>query len=95
MDEISQSVARRIPISIALAAGVTAAGGLVALVLLEKWMNAHSWVIYTGLVPVYILLQICVEGVLEGFWSAKRWVAKLFALALLVGAYALWFAIDG
>ncbi len=51
-----------------------------------------AWVPYVMAAPIYLLLQMFAEGVLEGLWSGKRWVSRAFTIVLVVAYYVLWFA---
>ncbi len=52
-----------------------------------------AWVPYLMAAPIYLLLQLFAEGVLEGFWSGRRWVSRAFCVVLVLGYYILWFAL--
>jgi hypothetical protein len=91
MNSLARESQRHIPLWLGLVAGAVALGGMAALFLLDTWIKRQSWAIYIVALPAYILLQVCAEGALEGVGTAKHWVARCFAMAVLVGFYALWF----
>jgi hypothetical protein len=90
MDRRSTVPGRRIPLGLAIGAGITASLALVGILFLDTWLAGQDWVLYAAAIPLYFLLQIFAEGVIEGFWSAHRWLAKLFAIILVVTFYVLW-----
>ena len=51
-----------------------------------------KWLPYILAAPIYILLQLFAEGILEAFWSSRSWVAKAFPIAVVLAYYLLWFA---
>jgi hypothetical protein len=91
MDAPLEASDRRIPLGLAVAAGILAVVALAGLVLLDTWLADQRWLIYAAAVPVYFLLQVFAEGVMEGLWATRRWVATCFVVAVVVGFYGLWF----
>ena len=92
MNSVAQDSSARIPLWLALIAGLLAIGFLAGLFLLDTWLTRQPWSIYVVVVPVYFLLQVCAEGALEALWFTKRWLARVFALASVAGFYLFWFA---
>jgi hypothetical protein len=75
-------------------AGLGAIIAMSLMFLLDHQLKARgAWVPYVMAAPLYLLLQLFAEGVLEGLWSGRRWVSRAFTILLVVGYYVLWFAL--
>jgi hypothetical protein len=90
MDRRSAAPDRHVPLRLAIGAGITACLALAGILYLDKWLIGQDWLLYAAAVPLYFLLQIFAEGVLEGFWSAHRWLAKLMSIIVVAAFYVLW-----
>jgi hypothetical protein len=94
VDSAVHASRRQIPLWLALVAGVLAIGLFASIVLLDTWVKNQPWAVYVAVVPAYFLLQLFAEGVLEGFVTFGRWVAKVFAAVVVVGSYWFWFRLQ-
>jgi len=84
----------RVRAAIALAAGLGATIAMGLMFIFDYELKARAaWVPYVMAAPMYILLQLFAEGVLEGLWSSRRWVSRVFTIVIVVGYYVLWFAL--
>ncbi len=89
-----QSSEPRVRVGIALIAGLLAVAAMAVMFAFDSQLKAKGkWVPYLLAAPIYILLQLFAEGILESFWSRRSWVAKAFPIVAVLVYYVLWFVI--
>ena len=93
MNSPPPSSKHRIGPGIAVAAGLLAIAVMTLIFIFDSQLKAKSaWLPYLFAAPIYVLFQVFAEGVLEGFWSSKRWLVKAFPVVAIITYYLLWFA---
>jgi hypothetical protein len=84
----------RVRPGIALVAGLLAVTAMAVMFVFDSQLKAKGrWVPYLLAAPIYILLQLFAEGILESFWLRRSWIAKAFPILAVLLYYALWLAI--